>query len=308
MIRTIPFWRRSSLILLLLLAANMGRIAYAQNLEQPIVPATAAPEGSLAAYEDTMLRFAEGVRSAPMPDERAAFCYKLAGTMSRALAQSGSYTYPFQRLAEHIHVLSAPDGAFRIFNWVVSVSNFQRQYYAVLQTANGSTYPLYDRSDSLEKANAQQAQTTAKAWYGVEIYNILAHTVGNEQVYSIFGYNSNAYYSKRKLIDIMVLTPDGPRFALPIIHTPQGALGRFILEYKNEAYVNLNYNKDEKKVIFDQLASEVGDPNKKYTYVPVGQMDGFQWQNDHWQFIENPLPILKLKDGQAPIDGVIPNR
>lgn len=305
--RNLIFLQSSSLALLLLLLINIGA-AHAQNFETPIAQPVSGFPGSFPAFEDTMLRYADSVLGAPMPDERAAYCYKLAGTMRRALMMPDSYKFPFKRLGERIHVVSSPDGAFRIFNWVVVVSNFQRQYFGILQTAEGKMFPLYDRSDSLEKNGLAQSQTTAKDWYGAEIYNILANKVGKDQVYTVFGYNSNAYYSKRKLIDMMILETSGPRFGIPLIQTQNGTVGRFILEYKKEAYVNLNYNNDEKKIIFDQLVSEVGDPNKKYTYVPAGQMEGFLWQGDHWQFVANPIPILKLKDGQAPIDGVIPNR
>jgi hypothetical protein len=53
-------------------------------------------------------------------------------------------------------------------------------------------------------------------------------------------------------------------------------------------------------VYFDRLASDVNDPNRKYTYVPSGQYDGFKWEGDQWQFKQDLIPVQDLGDGKAP--------
>ncbi len=65
-------------------------------------------------------------------------------------------------------------------------------------------------------------------------------------------------------------------------------------------------NKDEKKVIFDRLTSDVGDDSKRFTFVPTGHLAGFELRGGMWQVVEDAIPVLKLRDGEAPLDGVFP--
>jgi hypothetical protein len=52
--------------------------------------------------------------------------------------------------------------------------------------------------------------------------------------------------------------------------------------------------------MFDRLASQVNDPARKYTYIPTGQYDGFRWDGAQWSYVQDLIPPLILKDGEAP--------
>lgn len=261
-------------------------------------------------FEDSLCKYADSFIHTPLPMDKAAYNEKFIKTLRNALSQPNAYAYGFDSLKNIIHIIEPSDKKFKIFNWVLIVSNFHRRYYGAIQKNDGTLIPLFDNSKTIEEEGRQNEVLTEKDWYGCEYYNIHKITTKNgTDMYAIFGYNNNAFYSKKKILDHIYFNEKGEiRFGAPIIQMPQGTLHRYIMEYKKESIANLNYNKDEKKIIFDRLASDIGDPNKKYTYVPVGQLDGFQWDGEKWNFLQDAIPVLRLQDGQAPIDGVFPNR
>lgn len=292
-------------ILLLLFLWVINAPSYAQDNQEP--------QMDFEKYEDSLIVYADSIRFAILPIDKAEFNEKFSVMLKRVLEHPQATKHPFTRLRNHIHIIEPDDKSFRIFNWLIVVSEFQRKYYGVVQmmkTPKPTLYPLIDKSTYLEDNGHALNVVSNKEWYGCEFYNIKTLKLKNgTTIYALFGYNNNAIQSRKKILDHMYFSENGPMFGLPIIQTPQGAvINRLIVEYKKEAHVSLNYNDDEKRIIFDRTTSEIGDPKKRYTYVPTGHLDGFEWRNDMWMFVEEAVKVLKLQDGQAPIDGVFPTR
>lgn len=95
-----------------------------------------------------------------------------------------------------------------------------------------------------------------------------------------------------------------PIFGGPVFHiienNRQKRVNRFILEYKADARVSLNYDKDKDMIIFDHCESQIGDIHKKYTYVPDGTYDGLKWNGSSWEMHRNVIEIQDLKAGNTP--------
>ncbi|GBL34936.1 hypothetical protein EMGBS15_05310 [Filimonas sp.] len=75
-----------------------------------------------------------------------------------------------------------------------------------------------------------------------------------------------------------------------------------VLEYEKGAKVSMNYDNETQQIIFDHCESQIGDPAKKYTYIPDGTYDGLAWDGNQWIMNENVVQITILKDGEAPLD------
>jgi hypothetical protein len=285
-----------------------------------IAQKTPSPEDlkTLAALEDSMAVFADSIHKAIFPDEKSSYNVKFVKLLKTALAINGSYSYPFEKIKDKIHILSPEDNRFRIFNWVLVADDFRRRYYGAIQmnTEDGSLqlYPLTDASESMVN-NGMEKQVTNKEWYGCEYYRILTNTdPSGNKVYTLFGYNNDGSYSTRKVLDPLMFTSAGPIFGWPIFAYAEdrdqlrgtALLKRFILEYKKFASVALNYDDTRKKIMFDRLISEINEPKRKNSLVPSGHTDAFSWQNGVWVYDPDPVPALKLKDGEAPINGVMP--
>ncbi len=267
---------------------------------------------TLTHLEDSMVAMADSMALSPVNDDRIDFCVKFTKDLKTAMQVPGSFQYPFTRLASKIHIIYPEDKSFRIFNWLIAPAQDLRRYYGAVQmnTEEPKFYPLMDGNG--EFTGDIETQTfDNKHWLGCEFYKIMDQNLNGRKAYILFGYNSNGMKSNKKILDVLSFDENGLVLGAPIFFMPD-MLGqrlvrkdRVVFEYKKTAQIYLNYDAERKMIIFNRLASEVTDPNRKSTYIPTGQMDGLKWQGDSYQFVKEAIPVLKLQDGQAPIDGVM---
>ena len=57
-------------------------------------------------------------------------------------------------------------------------------------------------------------------------------------------------------------------------------------------------------IIFDHLISETDQPEKKDTYIPDGDFEGFKWLNGQWVHVDKVFDF-KLEDGGFPKEATI---
>jgi hypothetical protein len=266
----------------------------------------------LSNIEDSLLVMADSMMNAPVPDFRIDYCVRFTKFLRNALEMPNSFNYPFTRLATKIHIIYSEDKTFRIFNWLIAPTTEIRRYYGVVQmdSEQPKYYPLLDAASELGN-DVTTMTLDNKHWYGNEIYRIMDQNVNGQKVYLLFGFNSNGVSSNKKMIDVLNINEGGINFGAPIFSLPNQVTGRMekpdrvILEYKKTAQIYLNYDAEKKMIIYNRIASEVTEPNRKGTYIPTGQMDGLRWENGMYQYVKDAIPVLRLQDGQAPIDGVM---
>lgn len=257
--------------------------------------------------EDSMLVTADSMYHAFIPDERGIYVERFVKQLVRALKHPNSWNYEFPKLKEEINIIYPEDKAFRIFNWGIAPTEVTRRYYGAVQLPSEELklFPLFDYSSRLKDCVEDTVLKGGK-WYGGLIYRIIPKDVDGEVVYTLFTLNASSPISNKKLLDPMVITEKGVSFGAPIFHynskckTGENIM-RFVMEYKKEVQAGLNWDPDYNAILFDRLVSQVNDPNRKYTYVPSGQYDGFRWEGDHWAFVQNMIPIDVRKDGEAPV-------
>lgn len=289
----------------------------AQNgaIQTPIKPAR-TPQNSAMEFDPTnkesfekeLVRLADSMRSAIIPEERFDYCVEFVGKLNQFLKQTNSYDYPFEQLKTMINIVSPEDKSFKIFNWLVNVGNNKIRYYGALQMP-GSQLKLYPFFDISDKADDQITRITlnTKNWFGGEIYNILPQKAPDGQpYYLVFSRNNGLINSTRKVVDVLTFNNGQPSFGLPIFKAGEGDQQRFIIEYQKGAQVSLNFDKEKNAITFDRLESNVNQPTRKHTLVPAGQTDGLRYANGYWVFQKDIIPIMQLGDGNAPVKGVLP--
>lgn len=257
--------------------------------------------------EDSLMVTVDSMYNAFIPESRLDYSNRFIKQLLRTLKLPNSYYYPFDKLKTKINIMYPDDNAFRIFNWEIVPSQINRRYYAAIQmpAEQLKLFPLIDCTSELGK-DAQDSSLTNTRWYGAYYYRILTRDAGGRKVYTMLGLNASNPLSNKKIIDPMEITEKGVVFGLPIFDFSGGKMPvnsnicRYILEYKKDAEVSMNWDDDKKMIYFDHLVSQVNDPYRKYTFVPSGEMDGFKWDNDKWVFQSNILPVQILKDGEAP--------
>lgn len=260
----------------------------------------------IKAVEDSLLNTADSMYNAFIPEERGIYNEKFVKQLIRALKMPNSYNYGFDSLAKKINIIYPDDKSFRIFNWVNIPSDVITRYYGAVQVPGEQLklYPLIDCSVELGK-NAEDSVLTNGRWYGALYYRIMANEVNGQTIYTLFGKNASGLVSNKKLMDPMYIATTGVVFGAPIFNVrsqlrPNERVTRFIIEYKKDVQASMNWDDDMKAVYFDKLVSQVNDPNRKYTFVPSGQYDGFRWNQGFWDYIQDLIPVDNLKDGNAP--------
>ncbi len=224
----------------------------------------------------------------------------------RALKTPYSFSFPFDSL-QTISKLYAPDSSFRIFTWQMVVNdNLTRQHGAIqMKTYDGSLklFPLIDKSD----VTTQLADTSGnnRGWIGAVYYRMVETRSSNQNYYTLLGYDENNMRSNRKIIEVLYFSNDEPTFGGRFFSfeedtIPKPSVSRYIMEYKKSAGARLTYDDDMKMIVLEHLESETGEPQKKWTYIPDGDYEGFKWKNGKWVHIEKIFTQM-LQEGQAPV-------
>lgn len=272
-----------------------GSRAFAQDLKQ------------LQATEDSLVLIADSMYSAAMPEDRVQNTERFVKKLVLALKTPGSFNYPFTKLQEKINIIYPEDKSFRIFNWMTLPTDVTVRYYGAVQlpAEQLKLYPLIDYTAEL-KEGAEDSVLKNGKWMGAMIYRIMKQEYEGMDVYTLFGKNASSLVSDKKILDPMILTPQGPIFGAPIFNVrsqtrPNDRINRFVIEYKKNVQASMNWDPELNAIFFDRLASEQNDPNRKYTFVPTGQYDGFRWNDGYWNYVKDLIPVDVLSDGKAPV-------
>ncbi|HXH18703.1 MAG TPA: hypothetical protein VNJ07_06430, partial [Chitinophagales bacterium] len=186
-----------------------------------------------------------------------------------------------------------------------------RHYGAIQMNSSGKLhlFPLFDYSDSL--SDATNMVVDADQWFGALYYNIYEFTHKGKKYYTLFGFDQNDLWSSKKLLDVLHFENGKPLFGAPIFQFEDSAgnktlLSRFILEFRKDAIVTLNYSANDKMIVYDHLvAPEERLADMKFTFIPDGTYEGFRLKKGKWhhvnkiktininQFDNPPVPVPK---------------
>ncbi|MBX3253527.1 MAG: hypothetical protein KF862_05245 [Chitinophagaceae bacterium] len=270
---------------------------YAQSARQQV----------LQEKEDSLKTYAFDIVNAREAADRFRADSMFTRVLVRALKEPYSFSYPFDSL-QPISRLYAPDSSFRIFTWqfVKDESVFRRHGAIQMRTADGSLklYPLIDKTAVLDDIN--NIITDNENWVGAIYYRIIQTAHKGKQYYTLLGYDENSFRSTRKRIEVLTFDGNnkpvfGGLFTFDKDASPRKASSRFDIEYKKGGNGSIRYDEDLKMIIYDHLISENNQPEKKFTYIPDGDYEGFKWENGKWVHIDKVFNF-KLQEGQAPVE------
>jgi hypothetical protein len=224
----------------------------------------------------------------------------------RALKTPHSFYYPFDSI-QQVSRLYAPDSSFRLFTWQLQVSeNLVRQHGAIqMRTYDGSLrlYPLIDKSD----VTINQEDTVANhlGWMGAIYYKIVQKRSSNVNYYTLLGYDEHNIRSTKKIIEVLSFVNDEPQFGGRFFSFEndqqfKSSRSRYIMEFKKDAGARLTYDPELDMIVMEHLVSETNEPNKKWTYIPDGDYEGFRWKNGKWVHVEKIFDQV-TPEGQAPM-------
>ncbi|HEX7846232.1 MAG TPA: hypothetical protein VF476_10575 [Chitinophagaceae bacterium] len=261
--------------------------------------------------EDSLRQWAQYMITDSLPEDRMYSDSIFTRVLVRALQVRNSFYYPFDSVFG-ISKLYAPDTSFRIFTWNLEFDDYySRQKGAIqLRTKDGSLklIPLRDVSEFTEKP--EDSVRSSRNWIGATYYNIYKTQFKGKNYYTLFGLDHNSVQSNKKWIEVMYFNEKnepvfgGPFFTYANDSVPKPPKYRLSMEFKKEARVLANFIPDMEMILVDHLISETDQPELKWTFVPDGDNEGYQWENGKWVHIDKVF-TFKLKDGEAPVDNPI---
>jgi hypothetical protein len=296
-------WFGSRMALFLILLAGLGTWSLpvcAQRYSR-------ADLAQLRLREDSMTLLArqivEGREAADRFRSDSAFTRMLV----RALKVPHAFDYPFDSLAS-ISRVYAPDSSFRIFTWqVIRDPAVLRRHGAIqMRTADGSLrlFPLIDRTHMIE--NLADTITNHEWWIGSIYYRVIRKDYQGKPYYTLLGYDEHTMRSTRKMMEVMTFDAEGrPVFGGQMISFQEDSVkrapqSRFWIEYKKDGNARMQFDDELDLVIFDHLISESNEPQKKYTYIPDGDYEGFRWQEGRWVHIDKVFTKVH-QEGKPPL-------
>jgi hypothetical protein len=273
---------------------------------------TKADRALLVQKEDSLQLYADSMINAVDAAKRFRADSNFVKTFVRALKTKNSFYYPFSSL-QTISALYAPDSSFRIFTWQLKKDAYLYLQQGAIQmkTTDGSLklFPLFDASMFTSKP--QDSVRGRTRWIGAIYYKIIEKTYKDRKYYTLLGFDDYSVGSNRKWMEVLTFNGNGePQFGGPYISFKEDTgkikpvLNRFYIEYKKEARTTFNYNPELDMVIYDHLISEDDQPERKESYIPDGDFEGFKWKNGQWIHV-NQVFNFKLKDGEFPQENII---
>jgi hypothetical protein len=263
--------------------------------------------------EDSLKLTSYKIVFAGEPEERFRSDSLFIRSLVRTLKLNNSFYYPFDSL-QTISRLYAPDSSFRIFTWQLKRDEFTFVQRGAIQmrTPDGSLKLIGLHDVSMFTTNPLDSIRTPNNWIGAIYYRIILKTWNGKKYYTLLGFDDYSISSTKKWMEVLTFNDQGePLFGGHYISFKEDtvkkvAWDRFNIEYKKEASTTFNYDPQMDMIIYDQLIPENNETDKKDTYIPDGDYEGFKWKEGQWVHVEK-LFDFKLKDGEFPQDQKILN-
>lgn len=271
-----------------------------------------ADKAILAKKEDSLQLFADSMINAVNASKRFRSDSNFVKTFVRALKIKNSFYYPFDSL-QTVSRLYAPDSSFRIFTWQLKKdAYFFLQKGAIqMKTPDGSLklFPLFDAS--MFGGKPLDSVRNKDNWIGAIYYKIIEKTYKDRNYYTLLGFDDYSLGSNRKWMEVLTFDAKGePRFGGPYISFKEDTgkikptLNRFYIEYKKEARAIFKFDPELDMIVYDHLISEDDQPERKESYIPDGDFEGFKWKDGQWIHV-NKVFNFKLKEGEFPQENKI---
>jgi hypothetical protein len=265
---------------------------------------------SLQVQEDSLKVLSDSLINAGDPAVRLRADSQFIRTLVRSLKMKHSFYYPFDSLAG-ISRLYAPDSTFRILTWQYKRDDLLYLQEGAIQMnqPDGSLklYPLFDVS--MFTAKPLDSVRTRRNWIGAIYYRIIEKSYQGVNYYTLLGFDDFTRSSNKKWMEVLTFSRSngepifgGPYFSFQNDSVHKRTQYRYNIEYKKDASTRFNYDPQLDMVLFDHLVPEGEEPNRKDTYIPDGDFEGFKWQDGMWVHVEKQIFNFKLKDGQFPTD------
>ena len=264
-------------------------------------------------YEQQLEGLVKQVSDAATDNERYLASEQAMEVLMRALEEENSHKWTWN-LSDYVSVLTSPDGKVRLFTWAVVRDGGEFECFGVIQYYNERDEEyvhkaLIDKSEEI--INREESLLGTDKWMGAVYQELIQVSTNERTYYTLLGWNGVDNLTERKIIEPLSIRSNGPQFGAPLFRRERN-LRRIILEYSNEAMVNLAYGtqvieeverkrekvkgtnryrtvekkkeRKEKAIIFDEIEPQVpGMEGLFQYYVPSGRELAYAFVDGKWE-------------------------
>lgn len=318
----------------------MRRLIVTMLLATMAVTAVQAQDKALMSqHQKRLAALLELATTAPTDNERYLASEQAVGELSAALEEENSERWQWQ-LPRVASVLTSPDGLLRIFTWAVVRDNGEFECFGAIQFYNDREEEyqyllLNDKSEEI--MNREESLLSASNWFGAIYQDIIQTSHSGKTYYTLLGWNGVDNLTERKVIEPVIFRGGLPQFGAPLFRRERN-LRRIVLEYRNDAMVNLSYEEQfveevqrdrvkvkgtnryrtvekrkqhkEKMIIFDEVEPQVpGMEGLFQYYVPSGLELAYAFVDGKWELrnsAQGRLKDKKLNKAFEPLPKTVP--
>lgn len=267
----------------------------------------------ISEYEDTLKVMAHIIMNGENENIKIKANNNFKITLKEVLQYERSFNYPFDSL-KTISIKKSSDNNLRIFTWILKKDNGSYEYFGFIHYKNRSkkryeVLSLNDNSENIRRPENEQLDNDN--WYGALYYDIIYIKKKGRKYYTLLGWDGNNDVSTKKIIDVMYISGKSKiKFGASIFKSGKNTTKRFIIEYNATSTISVNYNKEDKKILFDNLIPMRKDLQGLYEYyVPDGTYNALEYKNGKWILKDNVTANnanQRTKVKNKPKMGIIP--
>jgi hypothetical protein len=260
-------------------------------------------EVNLSAKIRQLVELRQATINAANDQQRLAADNEFRTFLKDALNDPESFKQSFDTIPQ-LADLQSGDGYFRMINWNVPLDDQTHRYRCYIQfyDKKEKEFKVFDLKQGYRDLEGEVRKVfSEKDWYGALYYKIIPSKKrkrGSKNTYMALGWDGHDEFSTIKVVEVMTITSKGVRFGSDIFDTDERNIKRFILEYKDDASVSLNYDAQKKRIIFNQLVPMEPDlEGMREFYVPVMQFDALEWKKRRWRYVKD-IPVKMKAEGK----------
>ena len=178
------------------------------------------------------------------------------------------------------------DGSFSIVTWPIQNTEDSHFYQGYIFKGN-KVIKLNDQAAVLMD-DYKYMIGDQENWFGQMYYGIEEFQSGDQTKYVLFGRNSFTRYENIKMADIFYFDDkDMPVFGEQLfaqdMNDLKNASSRIILQYSDDAPINLNYNPGLGMIVYDHLVPRMGQiAGQGIIMTGDGSYEGYQLKEGIW--------------------------
>jgi hypothetical protein len=220
-------------------------------------------------YQSQLQSIFEEVYNAPTDNQRYHANETAIQLFMEALAEEGSFRWQWD-FGNRVSVLTSADKKFRIITWPVVNDEGEFECFGIVQALNEKTdkYDLYVLNDKSEDiVNRQEALLAPDNWFGAVYQELITTSYEGKNYYTLLGWNGVDNLTERKVIEPICFKSGNslPQFGQNLFRKERN-LRRVVLEYTNNAMVNLRYEEQTVRTVEHIRAKRKGGRSSSPAY------------------------------------------